>query len=101
MIVNEEGSGFARSLCSLWLFARAILPDILLLGATVAHQRHHAHHPEHHSGPSRRQFLSSLMSAAVFAPWLMGQTQPQTPADIAEQFRKRSEDYEKEGLAWP
>ena len=39
------------------------------------------------------------MSAAVFAPWLAGQTQ--TAADIAEQFRKRSEEYEKEGLATP
>jgi hypothetical protein len=66
----------------------------------VAHQRHHAHH-EHHRGPSRREFLSSLLSAAVFSPWLLGQTQTPTPADTAERFRKMSEDYEKEGLANP
>jgi hypothetical protein len=67
----------------------------------MAHQRHDAHHHGHHSGPSRREFLSSLMSVAALAPWMLGQTQTPTPADMAEQFRKRSEDYEKEGLAAP
>jgi len=41
------------------------------------------------------------MSAAVLSPWLVGQTQEQSPSDIAERFRKMSEDYEKEGLAAP
>jgi hypothetical protein len=41
------------------------------------------------------------MSAAVLSPWLAGQTQEQSPSDIAERFRKMSEDYEKEGLAAP
>ena len=41
------------------------------------------------------------MSAVVFAPWLLGQTQTQTAADIAERFRKMSEDYERDGLAAP
>lgn len=42
-----------------------------------------------------------MISAAVFAPWLVGQTKDQSAADIAERFRKMSEDYEKEGLAAP
>ena len=49
-------------------------------------------------GPSRRDFLSSLVSAAVLAPWAMGQKGPQTPSEIAERFRRMSEAYEKEGL---
>jgi hypothetical protein len=49
-------------------------------------------------GPSRRDFLSSLVSAAVLAPWAMGQQGPQTPSEIAERFRRMSEAYEEEGL---
>jgi uncharacterized protein DUF3500 len=67
----------------------------------------HLHHPGHkqkHScdGPrSRRDFLSTLISAAVFAPWSFGQEEKQTPAEMAEMFRRRSEDYEREGLGSP
>lgn len=67
----------------------------------MTHQRHHSHYHENHSGSTRRDFLSFLMSASVFAPWLLGQTQTQTAADIAERFRKMSEDYERDGLATP
>jgi hypothetical protein len=49
-------------------------------------------------GPSRRDFLSSLVSAAVLAPWAMGQQGPQTPSEIAERFRRMSEAYEEGGL---
>ena len=42
-----------------------------------------------------------MMSAAVLSPWLVGQTQEQSPSEIAERFRKMSEDYEKEDLAAP
>ena len=48
---------------------------------------------------TRRDFLSSLISAAVLAPWALGQTQ--SPADMAERFRQWSEEYEQEGLAAP
>jgi hypothetical protein len=37
----------------------------------------------------------------AFTPWALGQTQTETAADVAERFRKMSEDYEKEGLASP
>jgi hypothetical protein len=70
----------------------------------MAHKLHHPHHTHGHSltgAPTRRHFLSYLMSAAVLSPWLAGQTQEQSPSDIAERFRKMSEDYEKEGLAAP
>ena len=67
---------------------------------------HHVHHPHTHphSQPrpgvaTRRAFHSSLISAAVLAPWAFGQEQ--SPADTAERFRKMSEDYEREGLAEP
>jgi hypothetical protein len=49
-------------------------------------------------GPSRRDFLSSLVAAAVLAPWAMGQQGPQTPSEIAERFRRMSEAYEEGGL---
>ncbi len=72
----------------------------------MAHKLHHPHHTHPHSHqqslfPTRRDFLSSLISAAVLAPWALGQDQKQTPVDIAERFRQMSEDGEKEGLAAP
>ena len=51
--------------------------------------------------PTRREFVSSLISAAALAPWALGQSQNQTPADVAERFRQMSEDYELKGLAEP
>jgi len=70
------------------------------VGDEPHHHDHHHHH--HHSiGPTRRDFLSSLICTAVIAPWAVGQQQAQTPSDIAERFRRMSEDYEKEGLAAP
>ena len=68
----------------------------------MAHKSHHHHHHHHHSGnPSRRDFLSSLIAAAVLAPWALGQEATDSPSDIAERFRRMSEDYEREGLAAP
>jgi len=59
------------------------------------------HHHHHHSGPTRRDFLSSLICTAILAPWALGQQEAKSPSDIAERFRRMSEDYEKEGLAAP
>ncbi|HMD18387.1 MAG TPA: DUF3500 domain-containing protein [Terriglobales bacterium] len=70
----------------------------------MAHKLHHPGHTHTHPEPefpTRRDFLSSLISAAVIAPWAFGQTQTPTPADVAERFRQMSEDYEREGLAEP
>ena len=70
----------------------------------MGHKPHHHDHVHKHplsAGPTRRDFLSSLIGAAVLAPWAMGQQQPRNPSEIAEQFRKMSEDYEREGLAAP
>jgi hypothetical protein len=55
-------------------------------------------HSEPHL-PTRRSFLSTLISAAVLSGWSFGQQQ--TPAEVAERFRQISEDSEKEGLAQP
>lgn len=69
--------------------------------------RHHTHHRDHvhrhplSDGPTRRDFLSYLASAVVLAPWAFGQQETQSPSEIAERFRKMSEDYEREGLAAP
>jgi len=62
-----------------------------------------AHRPHHHdhSHPTRRGFLTSLLSAAVLAPWAFAQSQNRTPAEMAEMFRQMSEKYEREGLASP
>ncbi len=68
------------------------------------HKPHHHHdhvHTHSHSGPTRRQFVSSLICTAMVAPWALGQQEKQTAADIAEKFRRMSENYEKEGLAAP
>lgn len=67
------------------------------------HRHHHAHaHSHSHSKlPTRRDFVTSLISAAVFAPWALGQQQSQTPAEVAERFRQMSENYEQKGLAEP
>ncbi len=60
---------------------------------------HHGHaHPRSH-GETRRAFLSTLASAAVFAPWAYGQEQ--SPAEMAERYRQISEDAERKGLAEP
>jgi hypothetical protein len=72
--------------------------------AKVTPKLHHPHHTHAHpvpGTPTRREFLSSLISAAVFVPWAMGQQESRSPTDMAEQFRKMSEEYEKEGLAAP
>jgi hypothetical protein len=72
--------------------------------------RDHVHHPDPHSHShshshstkalaSRREFLWSMVAAGVLAPFAFGQEQ--TRADIAEQFRRISEDYEAKGLAEP
>lgn len=67
----------------------------------------HDSHPHHtHVDPARglatrRTFVSSLISAAVLAPWALGQEKSRTRSEIAEQFRKMSEDSEKAGLADP
>jgi Protein of unknown function (DUF3500) len=59
----------------------------------------HSHHAPH--SRTRRDFLSTLLSAAVLVPWAFGQEEKQTPAEMAETFRRMSEDYEREGLAAP
>ena len=64
----------------------------------MGHKLHH--HGHGHSAPqgtTRRAFLSSLVSATVFAPWAFGQQQ--TPAEMAERFRRISEEDETKGLA--
>jgi hypothetical protein len=70
----------------------------------MAHNPHHHDHVHTHplsSGPTRRDFLSSLIATAVLAPWVTGQQEAQSPSEIAERFRRMSEDYEREGLAAP
>jgi hypothetical protein len=69
-------------------------------------------HKVHHSGDShsrpgsgtRRAFLSSLISAAVFSRWAIGRQYSDgqdAAAEMAERFRQMSEDYERQGLAEP
>jgi hypothetical protein len=57
----------------------------------------HCHiHPAH---ASRREFLSSLVSAFVLLPWAYGQEK--NSVETAENFRRWSEQFEREGLAQP
>jgi hypothetical protein len=59
----------------------------------------HSHH--HHHGPNRREFLGSLIAASFLPPWGFARDHTESPAEMAEHFRRMSEDYEKEGLAEP
>jgi len=74
-------------------------------GLTMEHEVRHSRHA--HSHPSlgtRRAFLSSLISAAVFGRWAVagqGSGGQDAAADMAERFRQMSEDYERQGLAEP
>ncbi|MGB2633289.1 MAG: DUF3500 domain-containing protein [Candidatus Acidiferrum sp.] len=63
------------------------------------HQPGQTHTHDKRDAASRRAFLSSLVSAFVFLPFAYGQEK--TPVEMAEQFRRMSEEYEKEGLAAP
>jgi hypothetical protein len=67
----------------------------------LSHESQHFHHPHAHPKPEsrRRNFLSSLLSAALFVPWAFGQSK--SPAQVAETFRRMSEDRELQGLASP
>jgi len=72
----------------------------------MARKSHHAHtHPahshHHHHGPNRREFLGSLIAAGFLCPWGFAKDHADSPAEMAEHFRRMSEDYEKEGLAEP
>jgi hypothetical protein len=93
-----------------------VLPSGILeiLEETVADKLHHPHHSHHPAPPhthphthkesftpTRRDFISSVISAAVLAPWALGQGQNQTPTDMAERFRQMSENAERDGLANP
>jgi hypothetical protein len=65
------------------------------------HHHHHAHLHPVAPMPTRRDILSFLISATVLPPWAMGQQEGQSASEIAERFRRMSEDFEKEGLAEP
>ncbi|MBI4889167.1 MAG: DUF3500 domain-containing protein [Acidobacteria bacterium] len=60
---------------------------------------HYAPHHHHHPKPnvSRRRLLAALVPGVVFAPGAF----PQSPQELAERFRQRSLDFEKQGLAEP
>ncbi len=66
---------------------------------------HRPHHPGHtHSHPknglaTRREFLTAAMAAAIAGPWALAQEQ--TRSEVAETFRRMSEDFEAKGLADP
>jgi hypothetical protein len=60
---------------------------------------HTGHSHIHPADVSRREFLSSLVSAFVLLPWAYGQEK--NSIDTAEKFRQWSEQYEREGLAQP
>jgi hypothetical protein len=64
------------------------------------------HHHDHHHHPktgltTRREFMSSLLSAFVLAPYTFGQERATDPTSMAQQFRRISEDAEIQGLAAP
>jgi Protein of unknown function (DUF3500) len=70
----------------------------------MSYKVHHHERGNTHAAPefpTRRNFLSFLISAAVLAPRLLGQTQTQTATEMAERFRQWSEEFEQEGLAAP
>jgi hypothetical protein len=68
-------------------------------GSHHHHGQTHSHH--HHHGPNRREFLASLIAAGFLSPWAFAQDRTDSPSEIAERFRRMSEEYELEGLAAP
>jgi hypothetical protein len=69
---------------------------------THDHHHHHHHHPHKKSGfASRRDFLASLISSFLLAPYAFGQERATDPTALAQQFRRISEEAELEGLAAP
>jgi hypothetical protein len=61
---------------------------------------HHPDHSHNHTAhATRREFLSSLVSAFVLLPWAYGQDK--NAVTTAERFRQWSEEAEHEGLAAP
>jgi hypothetical protein len=64
----------------------------------LANDHSHSHHDTPASS-TRRHFMSSILAASVLTPWALGETP--TRGDLAEGFRRRSENWEREGLADP
>src|SRR5262245_53359466 len=56
---------------------------------------HHHHHPD--GSLTRRRLFSTLMPAAIFAERALAQNS----SEMAERFRRMSEDAERKGLAEP
>jgi hypothetical protein len=80
-----------------YLFA-ILTPTEVIVADKLHHPRHgHTNHERQFS--SRREFVSSLITAAVIGPWAFAQKQ--APAETAERFRQMSEEYERVGLAEP
>ena len=65
------------------------------------HPHSHSHHHHRHNSPSRREFLATLIAAGLLSPSAFALYPSDSPAEMAERFRKMSEDYELEGLAVP
>ena len=62
------------------------------------HHHPHSHTPHSHShGFTRRRLFSTVIPGAILAPYAF----PQNTADMAERFKKMSEDNERRGLADP
>ena len=86
------------------LYSRHSIGQRTRMAHNLYHNHHHSHHTQTHpvtGKPTRRDFISSLVSAAVLAPWALGQTQTQSASTMAERFRQMSEEYESKGLATP
>jgi Protein of unknown function (DUF3500) len=66
---------------------------------TMAHDHHHPHKKAGFA--TRRDFLTSLISTLVLAPYAFGQERSTDPTALAQQFRRISEEAELEGLAAP
>lgn len=62
--------------------------------------RHPSHTHSKSDAASRRAFLSSLVSAFMLSPFAYGQGK-KNPVEMAERFRKMSEEAEQKGLADP
>ncbi len=67
----------------------------------MIHPSHHHPHPQDlitPAAPDRRRFLSSLISVALFAQTAAAQRGEPTPSEMAERYRRLSEDDESAGL---
>ncbi len=68
---------------------------------SLRHPAHDHRETDLHELPNRRRFLSGLMAAAMVTPLALGQSGREDRGELAERYRRISEERERDGLIEP